>query len=77
MLNLGIESESDMEFAIYHVVDTAKSNSMANKHVTVHFINEIMMDIFMSNLFMQFEKDKVPKDSGLHLSIVISEESDE
>tara|TARA_R100000951_G_scaffold111098_1_gene109731 strand:- start:321 stop:554 length:234 start_codon:yes stop_codon:yes gene_type:complete len=77
MLNLGIESESDMEFAIYHVIDAAKSNTMANKHVTIHFNNDTMMDIFMNNLFIQFEKDKVPKDSGLHLSIVIAEEHDE
>ena len=50
---------------------------MANKHVTIHFNNDTMMDIFMNNLFVQFEKDKVPKDSGLQLSIVIAEEHDE
>ncbi len=77
MLHLGIESESDMEFAIYHVVDTAKSNTMTSKNVTIHFNNEYMVNIFMSNLFVQFKKDRVPKDSGLHLSIIISEDIDE
>tara|TARA_R100000742_G_C4276516_1_gene97655 strand:- start:1524 stop:1751 length:228 start_codon:yes stop_codon:yes gene_type:complete len=74
MLQIGIESEADMDFAIQHTVKVAKSDKLVTKSLTVSFNSEGMMDIFMNNLFTVFEKENIPDDSGLHLHLILPED---
>ena len=77
MLQIGIECESDMEFALEHTVRVAKSNGVS-KTITLSFNSHGMMNIFMTNLFDEFERAEVPNPNGLQLHLLIPEDdSDE
>ena len=66
-----------MDFAVQHTVNVAKAKNTVVKCLTVSFTSEGMMNIFMSNLFREFDKKSIPKDSGLHLNIIVPEDNDE
>ena len=76
MAYIGVHSECDIELAIDHTIEVAQGSS-PTKVVTLVFNTEGMMEIFMTNLFEEFELQKVTKNSGLHLDIHIAEEENE
>ena len=76
MAYIGVHSESDMELAIDYTIEVAQGSS-PTKVVTLVFNTEGMMEIFMANLFEEFEIKQVSKNSGLHLNLHIPEETNE
>jgi hypothetical protein len=71
MTHLIIESEEDMERSIEYAMELARSKSKSKLRVS--FPSKGMMNIFMSNLFIDFYKNDVPVNTGIDLTLSIPE----
>ena len=69
MTHFIIDSEHDMEVNITYLTELAKTRGGAKIEIT--FPSQFMMHTFMDNLLDNFDKEEIPKDVDLNISIYV------
>jgi len=76
MTNIIINSEDDMERGIMYAMELAAVSDEDQKRMEISFPSKRMMDIFMSNLFVDFYRHQIPiENSGIDLVLSIPPEN--
>lgn len=78
MTNIIINSEDDMERGIMYAMELAAVSDEDQKRMELSFPSKKMMEIFMSNLFVDFYRNEIPLEhSGIDLILNVPPENND